>query len=161
MINKSVLITLSCVAVGSGIAYYYHTNSTHNNLNPSQNQEEQIMQKQKTNSGIEFEIINPAAQDAQKPDNGAFVTVHYTGWLNEDGNPGKKFDSSIDRGMPFQFNVGAGQVIRGWDEMVADMKVGEKRRVYLPHQMAYGAYGAGNVIPPFANLIFDIELLEA
>lgn len=161
MFNKSIFITLFCIAVGAGIAYHYQTNSNNNNLNLSHNQEAQIMQKQKTDSGIEFEIITPAAEDAQKPDNGAFVTVHYTGWLNENGNPGKKFDSSVDRGMPFQFNVGAGQVIRGWDEMVADMKVGEKRRVYLPHQMAYGAYGAGAVIPPFANLIFDIELLEA
>lgn len=114
-----------------------------------------------TDSGIKYEIINEAAADAKKPEAGQMVTVHYTGWLNDNDQPGAKFDSSVDRGQAFQFNVGVGMVIRGWDESVLDMKVGEKRRVIIPAELGYGAHGAGGVIPPNADLMFDIELLEA
>jgi len=112
----------------------------------------------KTASGLEFKdlVVGTGAQAAA----GQHVTVHYTGWLqNPDGSAGKKFDSSVDRGQPFDFPLGAGHVIRGWDEGVAGMKVGGKRRLIIPAALGYGARGAGGVIPSNATLIFDVELL--
>jgi FKBP-type peptidyl-prolyl cis-trans isomerase len=88
---------------------------------------------------------------------GAVVAVHYTGWLRKDG---KKFDSSLDRKQPFEFKLGSGAVIKGWDEGVAGMKVGGKRRLTIPSELAYGKRGAGNLIPPEADLVFEVELLE-
>ncbi|MFD1332336.1 FKBP-type peptidyl-prolyl cis-trans isomerase [Methylopila musalis] len=90
---------------------------------------------------------------------GKTVQVHYTGWLDKSGEKGAKFDSSRDRGDPFSFRLGAGQVIQGWDEGVAGMKVGGKRTLVIPAELGYGARGAGGVIPPNAKLIFDVELL--
>jgi peptidylprolyl isomerase len=90
---------------------------------------------------------------------GRNVTVNYTGWLDDSGKKGKKFDSSFDHGQPFSFALGAHQVIRGWDEGVAGMKVGGKRTLIIPPDLAYGARGAGGVIPPNATLIFDVQLL--
>ena len=111
-------------------------------------------------SGLKFEILKVASDDAKKPASGKSVTVHYTGWLDENGKEGKKFDSSVDRNQAFSFRLGVGQVIKGWDEGVLDMKVGEKRRLFIPPQLAYGDSGAGGVIPGGATLIFDVELLE-
>ena len=88
------------------------------------------------------------------------VSVHYTGWLSDNGAKGKKFDSSVDRGQPFQFTLGAKQVIAGWDEGVAGMKVGGARTLTIPPQLGYGARGAPGAIPPNATLIFDVELLQ-
>ena len=111
-----------------------------------------------TESGLQYED-NTVGEGAEAKA-GQQVTVHYTGWLrNDDGTQGAKFDSSKDRNDPFQFNLGAGQVIRGWDEGVQGMKVGGKRRLTIPAALGYGARGAGGVIPPNATLIFDVELL--
>ena len=91
------------------------------------------------------------------------VTVHYTGWLYDEkavDHKGKKFDSSLDRKEPFKFDLGAGQVIQGWDEGFAGMKIGGKRTLVIPSEMGYGARGAGGAIPPNATLIFDVELLD-
>ena len=91
---------------------------------------------------------------------GKDVRVHYTGWLYVNGAKGKKFDSSVDRGQPFQFPVGAGRVIAGWDEGVGSMKVGGKRTLIIPPDKGYGSRGAAGVIPPNATLLFEVELLE-
>ena len=90
---------------------------------------------------------------------GRYITVHYTGWLYSDGGRGKKFDSSLDRRQPFSFVLGAGEVILGWDEGFAGMKIGGKRTLVIPSEAGYGARGAGGDIPPGATLIFDVELL--
>jgi len=107
-----------------------------------------------TTSGLQYwdlVVGTGATAVAGKP-----VRVHYTGWLTN----GTKFDSSVDRGQPFVFSLGAGQVIKGWDEGVAGMKVGGKRQLRIPPALGYGARGAGGVIPPNATLIFDVELLQ-
>jgi FKBP-type peptidyl-prolyl cis-trans isomerase len=107
----------------------------------------------KTASGLEYWEIKAGAGDTAVK--GQQVRVHYTGWLTD----GKKFDSSVDRGEPFVFPLGAGRVIKGWDEGVAGMKVGGKRQLRIPPDLGYGPRGAGGVIPPNATLIFDVELL--
>lgn len=114
--------------------------------------------RQRMPSGLEFEILKEGS--GASPERGKRVTVHYTGWLNENDQPGTQFDSSFSRNKPFTFNIGMGQVIRGWDEGVMSMKIGEKRRLYIPAALGYGARGAGPVIKPNSNLIFDVELLE-
>jgi len=106
-----------------------------------------------TLDGLQYRDITVGA--GAKAVSGMNVTVHYTGWLEN----GKKFDSSVDRGTPFSFKLGAGQVIKGWDEGVAGMKVGGKRQLHIPPQLGYGDRGAGSVIPANATLIFDVELL--
>jgi peptidylprolyl isomerase len=110
-----------------------------------------------TSSGLQ--MIDTQAGTGAQPKQGQTAVVHYTGYLNDNGKKGKKFDSSVDRGQPFEFPVGAGRVIKGWDEGVASMKVGGKRTLIIPPQLAYGERGAGGVIPPNATLIFDVELL--
>jgi len=110
-----------------------------------------------TPSGLQYEdtVVGSGAEAVM----GNFVAVHYTGWLFDNGVAGTKFDSSKDRGQPFRFPLGGGQVIRGWDEGVAGMKVGGTRRLVIPPALGYGARGAGGVIPPNATLLFDVELL--
>ncbi len=108
-------------------------------------------------SGLQYDDTTPGTGAAAQ--SGAQVKVHYTGWLWKDGAAGAKFDSSKDRGQPFSFALGAGQVIRGWDEGVEGMKVGGTRQLLIPPEMGYGARGAGGVIPPNATLLFEVELL--
>ncbi len=112
------------------------------------------------NNGLQFEDTVPGSGAEAKPGNR--VQVHYTGWLYDPtapNNRGKKFDSSKDRGQPFSFGLGQGEVIRGWDEGVQGMKVGGTRVLTIPAEMGYGARGAGGVIPPNATLVFEVELL--
>ncbi len=112
---------------------------------------------QTTASGLQYEDTIPGTGDEAKA--GRHVTVHYTGWLYNNGVKGAKFDSSKDRNDPFRFGLGAGQVIRGWDEGVQGMKVGGTRVLVIPPELGYGARGAGGVIPPNATLMFEVELL--
>ena len=106
-------------------------------------------------------IRDKVVGDGAEATAGKNVVVHYTGWLqNPDGSAGKKFDSSKDRNDPFSFPLGAGHVIKGWDEGVQGMKVGGTRMLVIPSELAYGPYGAGGVIPPNATLKFDVELLK-
>ena len=112
---------------------------------------------EKTASGLQYQdqTVGTGAEAVK----GKQVKVHYTGWLDQNGTKGKKFDSSVDRGDPFEFPLGAGMVIKGWDEGVQGMKVGGKRTLIIPADLGYGARGAGGAIPPNATLIFDVELL--
>jgi FKBP-type peptidyl-prolyl cis-trans isomerase len=110
-----------------------------------------------TASGLQFEDTEPGAGVVAS---GGTCVMHYTGWLWTDGVKGKKFDSSHDRKSPFSFALGRGQVIKGWDEGVAGMKVGGKRTLLIPPGLGYGARGAGGVIPPDATLLFEVELLD-
>ncbi|QBC31450.1 MULTISPECIES: FKBP-type peptidyl-prolyl cis-trans isomerase [Pandoraea] len=107
-----------------------------------------------TDSGLQYDELQVG--DGAEATPGKTVTVHYTGWLTD----GKKFDSSKDRNDPFAFVLGGGMVIRGWDEGVAGMKVGGKRKLVIPPELGYGARGAGGVIPPNATLVFEVELLD-
>ena len=120
-------------------------------LTPASAQEKKVI---KTASGLEYEDLKEGTGNAVKA--GDTVEVHYTGWLKADG---KKFDSSLDRGQPFSVKVGAGMVIKGWDEGLVGIKVGGKRKLTIPAKLGYGERGAGGVIPPNADLNFDVELL--
>lgn len=110
-----------------------------------------------TSSGLQYEDTHVGG--GATPARGQSCEMHYTGWLWENGKKGEKFDSSVDRGRPFSFQLGVGQVIKGWDEGVATMQVGGKRTLLIPSDLGYGARGAGGVIPPNATLLFEVELL--
>jgi peptidylprolyl isomerase len=110
-----------------------------------------------TASGLQ--ITDTKIGTGVSPKTGQICVMHYTGWLYNNGVKGQKFDSSVDRGQPFEFPIGTHRVIAGWDEGVATMKVGGKRTLIIPPALGYGASGAGGVIPPNATLIFDVELL--
>ena len=110
-----------------------------------------------TASGLQ--IIDTKEGTGASPKSGQTCVMHYTGWLYENGQKGKKFDSSVDRNEPFEFPIGQRRVIAGWDEGVATMKVGGKRTLIIPPELGYGARGAGGVFPPNATLMFDVELL--
>jgi peptidylprolyl isomerase len=111
----------------------------------------------KTASGLEIE--DTVVGSGPSPSKGQRCSMHYTGWLWQNGAKGSKFDSSVDRGEPFEFQLGVGQVIKGWDEGVASMQVGGKRTLRIPPELGYGARGAGGVIPGGATLLFEVELL--
>jgi FKBP-type peptidyl-prolyl cis-trans isomerase len=111
----------------------------------------------KTPTGLQY--IDTHVGEGEEAKANQEVSVHYTGWLYADGVQGAKFDSSVDRNSPFEFHLGAGMVIKGWDEGVQGMKIGGKRTLIIPPELGYGARGAGGVIPPNATLQFDVELL--
>jgi len=112
---------------------------------------------QKTPSGLQYEDVKVGT--GAEPKTGQTCVMHYTGWLWQNEAKGAKFDSSVDRGQPFEFQIGRGMVIKGWDEGVASMKVGGKRNLLIPPALGYGARGAGKLIPPNATLLFEVELL--
>jgi peptidylprolyl isomerase len=123
---------------------------------PTDSEKKSETKMTKTPSGLQY--TDTVVGTGASPKQGQVVVVHYTGWLWENGAKGKKFDSSVDRGAPYEFTLG-GRVIKGWNEGVASMKVGGKRTLLIPPQLAYGANGMSPVIPPNATLIFDVELL--
>ncbi|MBL1211307.1 FKBP-type peptidyl-prolyl cis-trans isomerase [Geminocystis sp. GBBB08] len=128
-------------------------------LKPQGNMDIDLSKAQTSATGLKY--IEIQAGDGETPKRGQKVTVHYTGYLAEEGfKRGKKFDSSLDRNQPFTFTIGVGQVIKGWDEGVANMSVGTKSTLIIPPDLGYGARGAGGAIPPNSTLIFDVELLE-
>ena len=121
------------------------------------NQEKDEMEEK----GItELIITDNKVGDGREAEKGLTVTVHYTGWLYENGEKTTKFDSSVDRREPFSFVLGVGQVIKGWDNGVSGMQVGGSRTIIIPSDMGYGSRGAGSVIPPNSDLIFEVELIE-
>jgi peptidylprolyl isomerase len=142
---RSVLIVAVCLAAAPVLA------RAEDKIDPAK--------MTKTDSGLRYQDLKVG--DGAKPGPGQNCGVHYTGWLWENGKKGKKFDSSVDRGMPFEFPVGQGRVIKGWDEGVASMKCGGKRLLLIPPELGYGEQGAGGVIPPNATLLFEVELLTA
>ena len=150
--SQSTLDTMSSTEVQQQVA-------EGTTLNPTITMAENIMAQDDekvitTDSGLQYVVL--VEGDGATPQRGQTVVVHYTGTLED----GSKFDSSRDRNQPFQFKVGVGQVIKGWDEGVGSMKVGERRKLIVPSDLGYGSRGAGGVIPPDATLIFDVELLR-
>lgn len=143
-INRKKVILLSLVSLLGSFPFIVPANAQGGNSR---------MNEVKTPTGLAY--VDEVVGNGPSPRPGQTVIVHYTGWLTN----GQKFDSSVDRGQPFQFVLGQGQVIRGWDEGVAGMKVGGKRKLIIPPNLGYGAAGAGGVIPPNAELIFDVQLL--
>lgn len=144
-------LTRRFVALGLGVAI---SGATVGVLAPAAHAAEETTMP----SGLK--IVDTVVGTGATPKTGQTCVMHYTGWLYEGGQKGAKFDSSVDRGQPFEFPIGTGRVIAGWDEGVATMKVGGKRTLIIPPELGYGARGAGGVIPPNATLIFDVELLD-
>lgn len=152
--DKNILLTILAVAIVLMAAYYGKSYFNMLDISKKENQDIQVQSVQNQSNQPIIEILK--AGEGNKAKAGDKVSVHYTGWLED----GKKFDSSIDRGQPFEFALGAGQVIKGWDIGVLGMKVGEKRKLTIPSDLAYGDSGAAGVIPPKATLIFEVELLK-
>lgn len=153
--GRCVVLFLTCIFLGCTWAQPKVASST----GKQEHKENPALTLRTAESGLSKEILRPAPAGAQGLKPGQRAKVHYTGWLDDQGKAGKKFDSSVDRGEPFVFTVGVGEVIKGWDEGVLGMKIGEKSRFVVPANLAYGPNGAGGVIPPNAKLIFEVELL--
>ncbi len=152
--RKTLIRTLTHLTA-LGLAAMPHLSAAHEDSVPAHTPQAQV-------AGTDLVKIERKAGEGATAVAGQQVTVHYTGWLydaNAAEQKGRKFDSSRDRGEPFSFKLGAGQVIRGWDEGVAGMKIGGQRTLIIPSAMGYGSHGAGGVIPPNATLLFDVELL--
>jgi len=147
--NTRIAISVVVVLIIAAIAYFVFISRS-----PAVSQPAPEGEVITTTSGLQYEDLNVGTGAQAQPGN--TVSVQYTGWLQD----GTKFDSSLDRNQPFTFTLGMGNVIQGWDEGVAGMKVGGKRRLTIPPDLAYGSRGAGGVIPPNATLIFEVELLE-
>lgn len=142
------------IAVSLALVYPYCSQAGDSKMNTTDSASSPVT----TASGLKYEDTKVGTGTVAEK--GKKVSVHYTGWLDNNGEKGKKFDSSRDHGSPFSFGLGNGQVIKGWDEGVAGMKIGGSRTLFIPASLGYGAQGAGGVIPPNAGLIFDVELLE-
>ncbi len=155
MVKKiTIQALLSTTILLSNMIYSNHNNERRNSM---------TSQNRTTPSGLKIEILEPSQiANAKKPQIGKEVTVHYTGWLmTEKGEKGTSFDSSHKRGQPFKFILGVGKVIKGWDEGIAQLVVGDKARLIIPADLAYGNRSVGGVIPANATLIFDVELVDA
>ncbi len=163
--TRSILLTL-LTAMAAAVAFAQAEPAPARGANPVQTDQDQAKDKAKekkktvvkTDSGLQY--VDSKEGEGEPPTKGQFCDVHYTGWLWENGAKGEKFDSSLDRGEPFSFHVGNKEVIKGWDEGVLTMKVGGKRELVIPADLAYGERGAGGgKIPPNATLLFEVELL--
>ena len=148
-----VVIAISLFSISSLISFAKDVKGTNKKEVIKKMQVTEGPNETTTPSGLKY--VDKVPGTGASPKSGQTVKVHYTGWLEN----GKKFDSSVDRGQPFDFIIGVGQVIKGWDEGVSTMKTGGKRKLIIPPQLAYGSRGAGTDIPPNATLIFEVELL--
>ena len=152
--NKIIALVIAIILIVVGFFIFYNKNKNDISATKQDKTADLKLNNQKMNKqGVEIEILKEGTGAAAK--NGDKVSVHYVGVLEN----GTKFDSSVDRGIPFEFTLGASQVIPGWDIGVEGMKIGEARKLTIPSELAYGSSGAGNAIPPNATLIFEVQLL--
>jgi len=149
--------TVSLLMLAGALAFSFVVATGGHAASPGQADESKGKKWTKTQSGLQY--LDDKEGTGDSPKTGRVCVMHYTGWLWENDAKGKKFDSSVDRGQPFEFTIGVGEVIKGWDEGVATMKVGGKRQLKIPPDLGYGRRGAGRVIPPNATLLFEVELL--
>jgi len=156
--KKLVVASAFVVTTASLFLMCDELNNKENDTIVTQSENKQ-MTRTRTASGLEYEILEEGS--GASPKSGDIVTVHYTGWLNDNGDRGQEFDSSVRRNKPYSFKIDLNHVMKkGWNEGVIDMKVGEKRRLYIPSNLAYGPRSIGPVIRANSNLIFDVELIK-